>query len=51
MSFKPEPTKQTKEVIFARKTSKKIHPKIFLKKIVTPIGISNANSQKHQIRF
>ena len=30
MSFNPDPTKQAQEVIFSRKTTKKIHPKIFL---------------------
>ena len=29
MSFNPDPTKQAQEVIFSRKTIKKIHPKIF----------------------
>ena len=29
MSFNPEPTKQAQQVIFRRKTAKKVYPKIF----------------------
>ena len=43
MSFNPDPTKQAQEVIFSRKTTKKIHPKIFFNNI----PVSKANSQKH----
>ena len=43
MSFNPEPTKQAQEVIFCRKTTKKIHPKIFFNNI--PVG--KAGSQKY----
>ena len=43
MIFKPEPTKQAQEVIFSRKTTKKIHPKIFFNNI----PVSKADSQKH----
>ena len=43
MSFNPEPTKQAQEVIFSRKTTKKIHPKIFSNNI----PVSKTNSQKH----
>ena len=43
MSFNPDPTKQAQEVIFSRKTSKKIHPKIFFNNI----PVSKADSQKH----
>ena len=43
MNFKPDPTKQAQEVIFSRKTTKKIHPKIFFNNI----PVSKADSQKH----
>ena len=43
MSFNNDPTKQAKEVIFSRKTTKKTHPKIFL----NDIPVTTANSQKH----
>ena len=43
MSFNPDPSKQAKEVIFRRKTTKKIHPKIFLNNI----AVSKVNSEKH----
>ena len=43
MSFNPDPTKQAQEVIFSRKTTKKIHPKIFFNNI----PVSKADSQKH----
>ena len=43
MSFNPDPTKQAQEVIFNRKTNKKIHPKIFFNNI----PINKANSQKY----
>ena len=42
MSFNPEPTKQAQEVIFSRKTTKKIHPKIFFNNV----PVSEAYSQK-----
>ena len=29
MRFNPDPTKQAQKIIFSRKTTKKIHPKIF----------------------
>ena len=41
MSFSP--TKQAQEVVFSRKTTKKIHPKIFFRNIL----VSEADSQKH----
>ena len=37
-----DPIKQVQEVIFIRKTTKKIHPKIFFNKI----PVSEADSQK-----
>ena len=43
MSFNPDPIKQVQKVIFCRKTTKKIYPKIFFNNI----PISKANSQKH----
>ena len=43
MDFKPDPTKQAQEVIFLRKITKKIHPKIFSNNI----PVSKADSQKH----
>ena len=43
MSFSPDPIKQVQKVIFSRKTTKKIYPKIFFNNI----PISKANSQKH----
>ena len=43
MSFNPDPIKQVQKVIFSRKTTKKIYPKIFFNNI----PISKANSQKH----
>ena len=41
--LQPDPTKQAQEVIFTRKTTKKIHSKIFFHNI----PVSNADSQKH----
>ena len=43
MSFNPDPTKQAQKVIFRRKISKKIDPKIFFNNI----PVSKAHSQKH----
>ena len=43
MSFNPDPTRQAQEVIFSRKTSKKIHLKTFFNNI----PVSKADSQKH----
>ena len=43
MSFNLDPTKQAQGVIFSRKTTKKIHPKIFFNNI----PVSKADSQKH----
>ena len=43
MSFNPDPTKKAQEIIFSRKTSKKIHLKTFFKNI----PVSKADSQKH----
>ena len=43
MGFNPDPTKQAQEVIFSRKTTKKIHPKICFNNI----PVSKADSQKH----
>ena len=43
IGFKPNPTKQAQEVIFSRKTSKKIHPKIFF----NDVPVSKADSQRH----
>ena len=43
MSFNPDPPKQAQEVIFSRKTTRKIHPKIFFNNI----PVSKADSQKH----
>ena len=34
MSFNPDPTKQAQEVIFSRKTTERIHPKIFFNNIL-----------------
>ena len=34
-SLNPDLTKQAQETIFSRKTTKKIHPKIFLNNLVT----------------
>ena len=42
-SFIPDPKKQAQEVIFSRKTTKKIHPKIFFNNI----PVSKTNPQKH----
>ena len=42
MSFKPDPTKQVQEVIFSRKTNKKIYSKIFFNNI----PVSKGGSQK-----
>ena len=42
-SFNPDPTNQTQEVIFSRKTTTKIHPKIFFNNI----SVSKADSQKY----
>ena len=41
--LQPDPTKQAQEVIFTRKTTKKIHSKIFFNNI----PVSKADSQKH----
>ena len=43
MSFSPDPRKQAQEVIFSRKATKKIHPKIFFNNI----PVSKADFQKH----
>ena len=43
MDFKPDPTKQAQEVIFLRKITKKIHPKIFSNNVT----VSKADPQKH----
>ena len=43
MSFKFDPTKQTQEVIFRRKITKKIHREIFFNNI----SASKVYSQKH----
>ena len=43
MSFNPDSTKQAQEVIFSRKTTKKIHPEIFFNNI----PVSKAYCQKH----
>ena len=43
MRFNPDPTKQAEEVIFSRKTTKKICPKIFFNNI----PVSKADYQKH----
>ena len=43
MSFIPDPTKQAQEVIFSRKATKNIHPKIFFNNI----PVSKADFQKH----
>ena len=43
MSFNPDLTKQAQEIIFSRKTTKKVHPKIFFNNI----PVSKADSQKH----
>ena len=43
MSFNTDPTKQAQEDTFNRKTTKKIHPKIFFNNI----PVSKADSQKH----
>ena len=43
MSFNHEPTKQAQEVIFRRKITKKIHPKIFFNNF----SVSKASFQKH----
>ena len=43
MSFNPDPTKKVQEVIFSRKTAKKICPKIFFNNI----SVSKTDSQNH----
>ena len=43
MVFNPDPIKQVQKVIFNRKTTKKIYPKIFFNNI----PVSKANSQKY----
>ena len=43
MGFNPDPTTQVQEVIFSRKSTKKIHPKI----LFSNIPVSKANSQKN----
>ena len=43
MSFNPDPIKQAREVIFSRKTTKKIHAKIFFNNM----PVCKADSQKH----
>ena len=43
MSFNHDPKKQAQEVISSRKTTKKIHPKIFFNNI----PVTKADSQKH----
>ena len=43
MNFNPDPTNQAPEVIFSRKTTKKVHPKIFFNNFL----VSKADSQKH----
>ena len=43
MNFNPDPTKQTQEAIFSRKTTKKIYPKIFF----SNVPVSKADSQNH----
>ena len=43
MNFNPDPTKQTQEAIFSRKTTKKIYPKIFFNNV----PVSKADSQNH----
>ena len=43
MSFNSHPKKQAQEVIFSKKTTKKIHPKIFLKNI----PVNKADSQNY----
>ena len=43
MSFNPDPNKQAQEVIYIRKTTKKVHPK----KIFNNIPANKADFQKH----
>ena len=43
MNFVPDSTKKAQEVIFRRKITKNIHPKIFFNNI----QVSKADSQKH----
>ena len=43
MSFSPDLANQPQKVIFSRKTTKKIYPKIFFNNI----AVSKADSQKH----
>ena len=43
ISFNPDPTKPAQEVLFSRKTTKKIHPKIFFNNF----PVNKADSQKH----
>ena len=43
MIFNPDPIRQVQKVIFNRKTTKKIYPKIFFNNI----PVSKANSQKY----
>ena len=43
MNFNPDPTKQTQEAIFSRKTTKKIYPKIFFNNV----PVSKADSENH----
>ena len=43
MRFNPDPTKQAQEVIFSRKTTKKIHPKL----LFNNIPVSKADSQNY----
>ena len=43
MGFNPDPTKQAQEVIFSRKSTKKIHLKICFNNI----PVSKGDSQKH----
>ena len=43
MISNPDPPTQAQEVIFSRKTTKKIHPKLFFNNV----PVSKAYSQKH----
>ena len=41
MRFNPDPTKQVEEVVFSRKATKKIHPKIFFNNVPVKMILKN----------
>ena len=49
MTFNPDPTKQTQEVIFSKKTSESFHPKLYFNKFVVEKN-ANPNAFRAKVR-